>query len=605
MSTQLSQYKESIENKLIVRNSSFHGETGSSDVENVNKQDKLSKKWFEYHKKDISDQEIKLKTLFGAPCMVSDLPPLSMISIKERSVNRIRKKIQTYRGDSTIYYDIDISSLARLDTPEGFTRVGVMLIQLSTFMKSRAMIGVESNNSVDRESEPVLYRNIIKILKEAVKIGFPYIRVPGGVHIEDLQGIWSLADKKGIEIILTNSVGGGEKWSPPEQDKISYCSYYELLVTVDNKEDLDRLLKLTDIVNLFMKDNRLIIRVRGIFSPVLNLLTPALGSSMIQYDIDQDRSDKGGDILSHKDLLMKEMGLSKEYMKSKWSLRKYKISDKTKINYIFGRLSGTSRTVVMFNGEARRSMKESIFIPYESDYNDFSICIELLKNSNSNGAVIDIPYKSLATNFVDDRSEISDLVGSINLIRKDDNGRLIGYNTEGQAVVELLEKTNVGHSSLVLIMGSGTTGRSAAASLHAAGYKVLLLNLGNNRLENFTRKLGPGAGTISLENLKKLKGKIDIMVNATPDGVIKDTGNAGKTLMVSEIARVIEPRVGIELSYRENWTPFLSSVESRGGLTISGVEFLMKKKEMTYRILMGDRPDVGFMKELTREAGLL
>ena len=605
MSGQLVLHKESSENILIVTSQSGSKVTGLSNIEDVKKQDILIKERSEGFGTNTSDKEIKMRTLFGALYMERDSTPLSLISIRERSVDRIRKKFHIFKSDNSIYFDIDISSLAKLETPEGLTRMGVMLIQLSTFMKSRAMIGVERKNAVNREEDPILYGNIIKILKEAVKIGFPFIRVPGGIHIEDLQGIWSLAEKKGVEIILTNVVGGGESWTPPEQEKISYCSYYELLVTVDNREDLDRLLKLTDIVNLFMKDNRIIIRVRGIFSPILNLLTPALGSSMIQYDIELKQPDKGSDLLFRKDLLMKEMGLSEEFRASKWSLRKYRISKETKINYIFGKISGTSRTVVMFNGEARRNMKDSIFIPYESDYNDFSRCMELLKNSNSDGAIIDIPYKSLANKFVDERSEISEIVGSINLIRKDENGSLIGYNTEGQAVVELLEKTNVDQPSLILIMGSGTTGRSAAASLHAAGYKVLILNVGNSKLDNFTRKLGPGAGTISMENVKRLRGKIDIIVNATPDGVIKDTRDASKTLMVSEIARIVEPRVGIELSYRENWTPFLSSVESRGGLTISGVEFLMKKKEMTYKILMGDRPDIGFMREVTREAGLL
>ncbi len=605
MGIKLVQQEKSSNNILIVPGQSGIEETRSSNTETVTNQIIRSKERMEGWGAKTSNTDIKLKTLFGALYMESESPPSPMITIRERSVERIRKKFYIHRSDKSILFDIDISSLARLDTPEGFTRIGVMLIQLSTFLKSRAIINVECANKVDRQRDPILYRNAIRILKEAVKIGFPYIKVPGGVHIEDLQGIWSIAEKKGIQIILTNLVGDDENWTPPEQEKMSYCSYYELVVTVDNSDDLDRLLKLTDIVNLFMKDNGLIIRVRGLFSPILNLLTPALGSSMFQYDMELINPEKGFDELARKELLMKEMGLSKEFQKSKWSLRKYRVSQDTKINFIFGKIGGTSRTVVMFNGEARRRMEESVFIPYESDYNDFSRCVDMLRNANSNGAIIDIPYKSLAITFVDELSEISEIVGSINLIRKDESDRLIGYNTEGQAVVEVLEKTNIDQSSSVLILGSGTTGRSAAASLHAAGYRVLLMNTGNAKLDGFARKLGPGAGTISLDNVKRLKGKIDIMVNATPNGMIKDPRNPGMKLMVSEIARDLEPRVGVELSYRENWTPFLSSVESRGGLIISGVDFLLKKKELTYQILMGDRPNVGFMREVTREAGLL
>jgi shikimate 5-dehydrogenase len=134
------------------------------------------------------------------------------------------------------------------------------------------------------------------------------------------------------------------------------------------------------------------------------------------------------------------------------------------------------------------------------------------------------------------------------------------------------------------------------------GYKTFICGSNLERTTKVSRSIGSGIGTIPLQSVTRMKGKVSVLVNATPGSLAKIEGRNETKLSVSEIARFLEPSVGIDLVHSSSWTSFLSSVESRGGDPVSGFEMLVAEVIEAHRLWTGKEPDMESLKRCAIEA---
>ena len=82
-----------------------------------------------------------------------------------------------------------------------------------------------------------------------------------------------------------------------------------------------------------------------------------------------------------------------------------------------------------------------------------------------------IPHKQAVIPFVDELAPSASLMGAVNCVVIQDDGRLIGYNTDGQGLVAILSKQRQLAGQRVSIVGAGGAARAIAVELALAGVR--------------------------------------------------------------------------------------------------------------------------------------
>ena len=161
--------------------------------------------------------------------------------------------------------------------------------------------------------------------------------------------------------------------------------------------------------------------------------------------------------------------------------------------------------------------------------NDFA---RFMSERNFRGINVTIPYKRDVIPYLDVLDKKAEKIGAVNTV-VNRGGRLYGYNTDFDGMRAMLERAKIELSGKkVLILGTGGTGRTAAALSEELGAKEVL---------KVSRSGRDGALTYG-ECLEK-QTDADVIINTTPCGMYPDTDNLPIDIsafkMLSGVADVI------------------------------------------------------------------
>lgn len=151
------------------------------------------------------------------------------------------------------------------------------------------------------------------------------------------------------------------------------------------------------------------------------------------------------------------------------------------------------------------------------------------------GFSITMPYKIKALEHLDELEDKARVIGAVNLVVKDANCRLKGYNTDGSGGIESLTKSYPGREqpflknlegANVLLLGAGGAGRAVGVYLAESVGKGMIFianrsyehakSLAETLQENFKKLAVAYAAEGSC--IKEAIGKVDIVVNASIKG---------------------------------------------------------------------------------------
>ena len=109
---------------------------------------------------------------------------------------------------------------------------------------------------------------------------------------------------------------------------------------------------------------------------------------------------------------------------------------------------------------------------------------------------VTMPLKQAVIPYLDELSDAASLMGSVNMIKKEDDGRLVGHNTDGQGFMNNLKKHGVSvEGATMTLVGPG--GAGSAIFVQAALDGV-------SRLDVFARENGN-----SYKHAQELKQKVE------------------------------------------------------------------------------------------------
>lgn len=202
-----------------------------------------------------------------------------------------------------------------------------------------------------------------------------------------------------------------------------------------------------------------------------------------------------------------------------------------------------------------------------------SVLPSLFRLGNVIGALITMPHKVRAAEWVDELSPTARIAGACNAVRLGPEGQLQGDLFDGEGFVRgLLRKAVTLKGKRALVVGAGGVGSAIAASLAAAGVAGLgLYDLHSASAEGLGERLQGHYPALQLVIGSRDPAGFDVVVNATPLGM-----NEGDPLPV-DISRLAPSTFVGEVVMRTDMTAFLSAAQQRGCRVQIGSDMLFEQ----------------------------
>jgi len=251
----------------------------------------------------------------------------------------------------------------------------------------------------------------------------------------------------------------------------------------------------------------------------------------------------------------------------------------------------------MHNAAFKKLGLNCIYLPFRVALRDLRSAMMGMRALNIRGFNVTTPHKTAVIKFLDELDEAAQEVGAVNTIHNDE-GRLIGYNTDGLGALKALQEQNEDPSEKrIVLIGAGGAARAIAFSLAGRARSILILNRSKHRAvklaNDVERRLGkkilarPLAGNLLLEALRGA----DILINATSVGMYPRTDQTLAT------RRALHPdMVVFDIVYNPVKTLLLREAEAAGAKTISGVGMLVHQGAEAFKIWTDHSPPIEVMR---------
>lgn len=232
-----------------------------------------------------------------------------------------------------------------------------------------------------------------------------------------------------------------------------------------------------------------------------------------------------------------------------------------KLFAIFGDPVAHSRSPLMHNSVFKHLNYKACYTRVH--LTDGSKLKETFLSLGLSGANVTVPHKEAAYTACDEVRGFAKKVGVVNTI-VNENGRLIGYNTDAAGFMFAIKE--FGAIKNILVLGAGGTAKALCSRFIEDGIKVTVLNRSQNRLAYF-RELG--CECFSWENFE-LK-KYDLVVNTTSAGLKDEELPAPSEL----IEKILDNSSFAADAIYGKVTPFLRLAKSKNITSKDGADMLL------------------------------
>ena len=181
------------------------------------------------------------------------------------------------------------------------------------------------------------------------------------------------------------------------------------------------------------------------------------------------------------------------------------------------------------------------------------------------GASISMPFKEAIIPMLDSLEPSAEAIESVNTV-VNSGGKLVGSNTDFEAVAQLLTKSQIDSSSKVLVRGSGGMAKAVVAAFKQAGFSNLTVTA---RSEQTGSALAAKYG-YSFDEASLNTPGFDVLVNVTPIGM---SGAHESELSFSK-EMIASANTVFDVVAFPVQTPLVIEAKSQGKLLITGAEVI-------------------------------
>ena len=186
------------------------------------------------------------------------------------------------------------------------------------------------------------------------------------------------------------------------------------------------------------------------------------------------------------------------------------------------------------------------------------------------GLNVTIPYKEKIINYLDEIDYEAELIGAVNTIKIQEDGKLKGYNTDIYGFENSLKPFLDPHMNSALILGTGGASKAISYVLKK-----------NNIQFKFVSRKPDTSGVLDYKDLKKgLINKYQIIINCTPLGTFPDIESAPDI----PYGLIDHRHLLYDLVYNPPVSRFLAEGRKRGAKIKNGEEMLKLQADRAWAI---------------------
>ncbi len=270
------------------------------------------------------------------------------------------------------------------------------------------------------------------------------------------------------------------------------------------------------------------------------------------------------------------------------------VSASTKFLGVLGTPINHSKSPQMHNACFKDLGLDYTYLAFDVGPENLEKAVEGLRVLGAKGFSVTMPNKGIITPYLDSLSEEVELGRTVNCVVNED-GKLIGYNTDGYGYVRTLEAQGikVQGTKMTLI---GTGGVSSAICTQCAldgmkeialfGIKDATFDAGIQLVDRLNKATNCQVHIHELSDIETLRKHIkesDILTNATPVGMGKLTGKSP----VEEWDVLRAGLTVMDVIYNPSKTRLLEYAEKQGCKIINGKEMLLWQGYKSFQLWTG------------------
>ncbi|MCD9023052.1 shikimate dehydrogenase [Cohnella silvisoli] len=256
-----------------------------------------------------------------------------------------------------------------------------------------------------------------------------------------------------------------------------------------------------------------------------------------------------------------------------------------------------SKSPIMLNRAFREKGINGAYAAFHVTPGQLEQAISGVRGLGFRGLNVTIPHKIEVMAFLDEISEGARAAGAVNTI-VNDNGRLIGYNTDGIGYVRSLkeeaEPSLAGKT--IIVLGAGGAARGilwALAQENPAA--ILLANRTESKAAELASSLSPDyrISSLSWSDLREACSSADVVINTTSVGMSPNID-----AIPIDATWLKRGAVASDLIYNPLKTAFLAQAEQHGCRIHGGLGMFIYQGAYAFEYWTGQSAPVDAMREV-------
>jgi shikimate dehydrogenase len=200
---------------------------------------------------------------------------------------------------------------------------------------------------------------------------------------------------------------------------------------------------------------------------------------------------------------------------------------------------------------------------------------------NFGGMVVTVPHKQAMVKLCDEVSDAARLVGAVNIVRRESDGRMVGEILDGKGFVVGLRSNGIEPKGLKVFMaGAGGAANAIAFALAQEGIASLgVHNRSLNKVNDLVSRLHQAFPELPVQAVGSNPKGFDLVVNATSLGM-KDTDP-----LPMDLNDLVSEQVVAEIIMKPELTAMLKFAQARGCKIHFGLPMLRSQADLMIQFM--------------------
>ncbi|NLL82464.1 MAG: shikimate dehydrogenase [Tissierellia bacterium] len=266
-----------------------------------------------------------------------------------------------------------------------------------------------------------------------------------------------------------------------------------------------------------------------------------------------------------------------------------KISGTTTFMGLLGNPVDHSKSPIIHNTAFEALGLDHVYMAFKVEDGKLNDAVKGLKALGSKGGNITMPYKTKIIEYLDEISPEAKIIGSVNTIKIDEDGKVTGYNTDGKGFVKSLEEKDVEFKGKkIVIAGAGGASKAIAIQLafDGAGEIVLFNRTLENAIsiaDNINKNIPTCKASARIMNEEDLVEEIEdsaVLVNCTSIGMKESIDQA----IISSPSQLPSDIFVADIIYDPEQTKLLKIAQEAGCKHMNGLKMLIWQGAIAFKI---------------------